>query len=66
MQLQVELREPLAKIVEEPLRITEVLEADHEITGEPGADHVATGVPQPPLADPPVENVMKVYIGEQR
>src|SRR6266508_6184222 len=47
VQLQVELREPFAKIVEEPFCITEILEPDDEVVGEPGDDHVAPGVPAP-------------------
>src|SRR6266511_6268003 len=66
VQLQVELREPLAKVSQEPLRITEVLEPDHEVIGEHGDDHVAPGVPQPPLPGPAVKDVVKVHVGEQR
>ncbi len=66
MQFQVELRKPLSKIIEEPFRITEVLEPDYEVVREPGDDHVAPGVLQPPLPGPPVEDVMKVHVREQR
>src|SRR6266511_1816864 len=45
VQLQVELREPLAKVSQEPLCITEVLEPDHEESRR-GESH------PPPLAEP--------------
>src|SRR6478752_5300106 len=66
MQLQIELREPCMKLAQEPSRIIEVLEPDHEVVGEPGDDHVAPGVPIPPVPDPQVENVMEVHVSEQR
>ena len=66
MQFQTELREPLAKIVQELLGVTSMLEPDDEVIGEPRDDHVAAGVPFPPLLDPPVEDVVQVHVGEQR
>jgi hypothetical protein len=66
VQLQVELREPLTKIGEELLCITEMLEPDYEVIREPDDDHVAPGVLPPPLPDPAVEDVLQVHIGEQR
>jgi hypothetical protein len=66
MQLQPELRQPLAKVVEELLGVALMLEADDEIIGEPHDDHVAACLPTPPLPDPPVEHVVEVDVGEQR
>ncbi len=66
VQLQVELREPLAKIMEELLCVTEMLEPAHEVVGEARDDHVATGVPAPPLLDPAVEDVVEVHVREKR
>ena len=51
---------------EELLCITKMLEPDDEVIGEPGDDHVAPGVPLSPLPDPPVEDVVKVDVSEQR
>jgi len=66
MQLQPELREPLTKLVEEPLGVTVMLEPDDEVIGETSDDHIATRVPTPPLPDPQVEHVMQVNVSEQR
>ena len=66
MQLQIELRKPLPKISEEPSRVTEVLEADHEVIREPHDDHVTMRVAAPPPIGPPVEDVMEVHVREQR
>ena len=48
VQLQPELREPLAKLGEEPLRVVLVLEPDDKVIGEPHDDHVTVRVPPPP------------------
>src|SRR5919197_3773601 len=66
MQLQPELRQPLAKVAKELLGIALMLEAGDEIIGEPHHDHVAARLPTPPLPDPPVEHVVEVDVGEQR
>src|SRR6266568_8923673 len=66
MQLQPELREPLAKIGKEPPCIGLVLETNGEIIGEPDGDHVTLGEPVPPPLDPQDENVVQVHISEQR
>ena len=66
MQLQVELRESLAKVAEELLCITLMLEPDDEVIREARDDHVTACVASPPLPDPPVQDVMEVHVGEQR
>src|SRR5487761_1623974 len=66
VQLQAELRKPLTKIIEEPFRITEVLEPDHEVVREPHDDHITMRVAASPPIGPPVEDVVKVYVREQR
>ena len=66
MQLQTELREPLTKIGEEPLRIALVLEPGYKVVGEPDDDDFTVGVPLPPLPDPPVGDVVEVDVGQQR
>jgi hypothetical protein len=60
MKFQSELREPLAKISPEPLRILLMLETNSEIVGEPDNDHVTLGVPIPPPLSPQVEYVGRV------
>ena len=59
-------REPLtycecfAKVGEEPLRISLMLEPGDKVVGIPHDDHVTVCVPASPLPDPPVEDVMEV------
>ena len=66
MQLQAELREPVAQIGEEPLGVVSVLEARHVVVGEPREDHVPSRVPPPPLVGPQVKHVVQVDVGKQR
>jgi hypothetical protein len=66
MKFQPELREPLAKISPEPLRILLMLETNSEIVGEPDNDHVTLGVPIPPPLSPQVEYVVQVHVSQQR
>src|SRR5512132_1873086 len=49
VQLQRELREPLAKVSPEPLSVVAILESHHEVIGEPHDHNLATRVPTPPL-----------------
>ena len=66
MQLQTELREPVAQIGEEPLGVLTMLEARHVVVGEPREDHVPARVAPSPLVGPEVEHVVQVDVGEQR
>ena len=66
MQLQVELRKSLTKVLQELLRITKVLEPGNEVISEPHDNHVASGVPLSPLPGPLVEHVVEVDVSEQR
>ena len=59
VQLQRELREPVAKIRPEPLRITPMLEAHHEVISEPHDHNITARVPTPPLLSPEVEDVVE-------
>ena len=52
MQVQPELREPLAKIGPESLRLFLILETDGEIISEPDDDDVTGGEPIPPPLSP--------------
>jgi len=65
VQLQVELRQPLAKLSEEPLRVNLMLEPGDKVIGEAHDDNVTVGVPTPPLPGPPVKDVVQVDVGEQ-
>ena len=58
VQLQAELRKPLTKIIQEPFRITEVLEPDHEVVREPHDDHVTVCVAASPPIGPQVEDIV--------
>ena len=66
LQLQAELRESLAKVGEEPLGVTVLLEPHEEVIGVAHDDHVAVRVPTSPLLGPQVEDVVQVDVGEQR
>ena len=62
MQLQSELREPVAEIGEEPLGVLTMLEAHHVVVGEPREDHVPARVTPAPLVGPQVKDVMQVDV----
>src|SRR6266542_1188348 len=66
MQLQGELREPLAKVVEELLGVTSMLEPNHEVVRPAHDDHVTACVASPPLPSPLVQHIVEVHVGEQR
>ena len=66
VQLQAELREPLAKISEEPLGVLTMLEADDEVVSEAHDDHVTVRVAPSPLVGPQVKDVVQVDVCEQR
>ena len=49
LQLQTELREPLAKLRPEPLGIVPMLKSHHEVVRETRHDDIAARVPGTPL-----------------
>src|SRR5664279_4201122 len=65
-QFQAELREPSAKLREEPVRIVLVLETDDVVVSEAHDDHLTARVPTSPLVGPQVEYVVEVDVSEQR
>jgi hypothetical protein len=65
-QFQVELREPLAKVSQEPLGVLTMLKARHVVVGEAHEDHVPSRVPPSPLVGPQVEDVVQIDVREQR
>ena len=66
VQLQAELREPLAQRPLEPLSVVLVLEPCDKIISEPHDDHVTARVMLPPPLGPQVQDVVQVHVGEQR
>src|SRR5512144_862595 len=65
-QLQVELREPSAKVSVKPLCVLPVLESHHGIVSEAHDHDLTTRAPAPPLMGPEVEDVVRINVGEQR
>ena len=59
MQLQPELREPLAKVGKEPLGVVTMLKARYIIVGEPHENHISSRVAPPPLLGPQIKDVMQ-------
>ena len=66
VQLQAELREPLAQLRQEPLGLRSVLESHDEVVREPHDDHVAARLLLPPPLDPEVEHVVQVDVRQER
>jgi hypothetical protein len=58
-QLQRELREPVAKICQEPLCLVTMLKARDVVVGKAHENHVPARVPAPPLVGPQVEHVVE-------
>ena len=66
IQLQTELREPVAKLSPEPLSVLPMLKPHHEVISPAHDDHIAMRVPSPPLVSPQVKDVVRVDVREQR
>ena len=66
VQLQGELREPVAEVAEELLGVTLMLEPDDEVVRPAHDHHVTARLTPPPLPGPPVQDVMEVHVGEER
>jgi hypothetical protein len=62
MQLQPELREPVAKIGKEPLGVVTMLEARHVVVGEPREDHVPRAFRRRHWSAHRSKNVMQVDV----
>ena len=62
VQLQAELREPVAKVRPEPLGIIAMLESHHEVVSETRDDNVTARVPSSPLVSPQVKDVVQVDV----
>ena len=65
-QLQVELREPSAKLSVKPLCVLPVLESHHGIVGKTHDHDLTARVPVPPLVGPEVEDVVRINVGKER
>ena len=66
VQPQPEPREPLAQRGPEPLSVTTMLEAHHEVVRVTHGEHLATRLLTTPLVDPEIEDVMQVHVRQQR
>ena len=66
VQLQAELREPVAKVRPEPLGIISMLETHHEVVSETRDDNVTARVPSSPLVSPQVKDVVQVDVRQER
>ena len=66
VQRQPELRQPLAKIGQQPLRVGLVLETHDEVVREADDDYITVRLVTSPPCHPQVQDVMKVNVGEQR
>src|SRR5262249_28058907 len=66
VQLQPELREPLAKLDPKPPRILLILETNDKVVSEPHNDHVTVRPPLPPPLGPQVEDVVQIQVSQQR
>ena len=67
VQFQFKTSKPLLQVVQKSLRVLLVLKTRHEIIGVPHDDCVAFDlVGAPLLLEPEIENVMQVYIGQDR
>ena len=66
VQLQAELREPVAQISPEPLGVLPMLKPHHEVISETRDHDVAVRVPSPPLVSPEVEDVVQVDVRQER
>jgi hypothetical protein len=62
MQLQAELREPLAKIREELLRVRLMLEPGNEVVREAHDDDITVRVAFSPPLGPPVKDIVEVDV----
>ena len=62
MQLQPELREPLAQIGKEPLGVLTTLKARQKVVGEPSEDHIPARVTPSPLVGPQVKHIMQIDV----
>jgi hypothetical protein len=62
MQLQTKLREPLAKISEEPFRVSQMLEPGDEVVRETHDDHIPVRAATPPPLGPEVEDVVEIDV----
>jgi predicted metalloprotease with PDZ domain len=64
VQSQAEREQAIPKLLQEPLSLATVLEADDEIVGVAHDDDFARGEPRPPLLYPQIEDVVQVHVGQ--
>ncbi len=66
MQFQTELHQPLPKITQEPLGVSPILKAQHNVIGVSDDYDIADCRFLAPSFHPQIEDVMQVHIREQR
>src|SRR5262249_25118588 len=66
VQFQPELRQPLAKLDCEPLGVFPPFKPNDEIVGPAYDDHFTAAGPTPPPSGPPLQDVVRVHVSEQR
>jgi hypothetical protein len=66
VQLQAELREPVAQVSPEPLGVLLMLESHHEVVSETRDHDIAVRVPSPARVSPEVEDVVQVDVRQER
>ena len=66
MDLQPELRQPLPKLFQKPLRFRPVLESRYEIVGVADHYHLAFRHFLAPDLRPQIEDMMQVHVRQQR
>src|SRR5512145_1420557 len=66
MQLQTKPCQPFLKLAPKPLPILSVLETNDEVISKPHHHHVPSRLLFPPLANPQVQHIVQVDVGQQR
>src|SRR5258706_2808457 len=66
VQLQSELRQPLAKLGQEPPRILLIFEPDDEVVRKPHRNDLPVRVLTPPPVDPQVVDIVQVNVRQER
>src|SRR5918998_3093159 len=61
-----QLREPLTKLSQKPLRILLILETHSEVVRETHDNHLTVRIAAPPPISPLVEDVMEIDVHQQR
>lgn len=66
MKFQPKTSQPFPKLAQKPLSILSVFETNHKVIGKPDHHPIPPGFGLAPLANPKVEHIMQVDVGQQR